>query len=178
MTPPDHSEHTPAEQPVFGAKRAAEIAGVSVSTIRRNRSRLEACGAEISPDGWKVPVSALVASGLMKPTTPVPDYPEPEKGSQNATQSHPEVRELERQVMELRHRAELAEERQHSAEQRAEAAQKLADTLADTLNVERRMLTMGADTSESPSAPLISKDLPASHTEHTQKQSSWWRRFF
>ncbi|MBS5237544.1 MAG: hypothetical protein KHY75_12850 [Enterococcus faecium] len=131
----------------------------------------------ISPDGWKVPISALVASGLMKPTTPVPDYPEPEKGSQNAIQSHPEVRELERQVMELRHRAELAEERQHSAEQRVEAAQKLAETLADTLNVERRMLTMGADTSESSSAPL-SKDLPALHTEHTQKQSSWWRRIF
>lgn len=140
MTPPEHSEHTPTEQPVFGMKRAAEVAGVSVSTIRRNRSRLEECGAVISPDGWKVPISALVASGLMKPTTTAAEYPEPEKGAQNATQDHSEVRELERQIMELRHRAELAEERQRSAEEQAKLAHELAANLKETLVVERRML--------------------------------------
>lgn len=139
-TPPEHSEHTPTEQPVFGMKRAAEVAGVSVSTIRRNRSRLEACGAEISPDGWRVSISALVASGLMKPTTPVDDHREPEKGAQNAIRGRSEVHELEHQVMELRHRAELAEERQRSAEEQARAARELAASLKEALAVERRML--------------------------------------
>lgn len=139
-TPPEHSGHTPTEQPVFGMKRAAEVAGISVSTIRRNKSRLEECGAEISPDGWRVPISALVASGLMKSTTPGDNYPEPEKVSQIATQGHSEVRQLERQVMELRHRAELAEERQRSAEEQAKSAHELAVTLKEALTVERRML--------------------------------------
>lgn len=140
LNPHEHSEHTSTGQAVFGMKRAAEVAGVSVSTIRRSRSRLEECGAEISPDGWKVPMSALVASGLMKPTTPADDHLKTEKDPQNATQGHSEVRELERQVMELRHRAELAEERQRSAEEQARLARELAANLKEALAVERRML--------------------------------------
>lgn len=178
--PPEHSEHTPTEQPVFGMKRAAEVAGVSVSTIRRNRSRLEECGAVISPDGWKVPMSALVASGLMKPTTPVGKYPEPEKGAQNATQGHSEIHELERQIVELRHRAELAEERQRSAEERAQAARELADALSETLTVERRMLTtssreLAADPKQLgvyPSAQEESRDSAAN-----DKRAKWRKLF-
>lgn len=177
--PVEPSENTPAEQPVFGMKRAAEIAGISVSTIKRHKSRLEECGAVISPKGWKVPISALVASGLMKPTTPAPDYPEPEKGAQNATQGHSEVRELERQVMELKHRAELAEERQRSAEEKARAARELAEALSETLTVERRMLTGSAH----PVSALASSTshLPetlAEREEQHENGSSWWQRVF
>lgn len=179
MTPPEHGEHTPVEQPVFGAKRAAEIAGVSVSTIRRNRSRLEACGAEISPEGWKVPISALVASGLMKPTTPVDNHTESEKGAQNGAQGHSEVYELERQIMELRHRAELAEERQRSAEESARAARELADALNETLKVERRMITASAH----PDPALVSStshlpEMLAEREEQHENGSSWWQRVF
>lgn len=176
MIPPEHSEHTPTEQPVFGMKRAAEVAGVSVSTIRRNRSRLEECGAVISPDGWRVPISALVAAGLMKPTT-MAEYPEPEKGAQNATQDHSEVREMERQIMELRHRAELAEERQRSAEESARAARELADALSETLKVERRMITASVQ----PASVLVSNpnslpEMPAEQDEQHEHRSSWWQR--
>lgn len=188
MTPPEHGEHTPAEQPVFGAKRAAEIAGVSVSTIRRNRSRLEACGAEISPEGWKVPISALVASGLMKPTTPVDNHTESEKGAQNGAQGHSGVRELERQVVELRHRAELAEERQRSAEEKARAARELAEALSETLSVERRMLTAApglqgtdvllghAHASEGKQAAPHEHPEGFSGVEGMRSKRSWWRR--
>ena len=69
-------EHTKSTSPeaTFGMKRAAEVAGVSVSTIRRNRELLREHGAVLDPDGWKVPMSALIASGLMRRTTP-PDQP-------------------------------------------------------------------------------------------------------
>lgn len=178
-TPPEHSEHTPTEQPVFGMKRAAEVAGVSVSTIRRNRSRLEACGAEISPDGWRVPISALVASGLMKPTPLVDDHREPEIGAQNAVQGHSEVRELERQIMELRHRAELAEERQRSAEERARAARELAEALSETLTVERRMLPSSKDFGvhqEESKQPEAASNPISGQPLISQKRIPWWKR--
>lgn len=179
-TPPERSEHTPTEQPVFGMKRAAEIAGISVSTIRRNKSRLEECGAEISPDGWRVPISALVASGLMKSTTPGDNYPEPEKVPQIATQSHSEVRELERQIMELKHRAELAEERQRSAEERARAARELADALSETLSVERRMLTTSSPTlisaTEQSTVSPSSQQQPLPKASNGKKRG--WIKFF
>lgn len=179
-TPPEHSEHTPTEQPVFGMKRAAEVAGISVSTIRRNKSRLEECGADISPDGWRVPISALVASGLMKSTTPGDNYPEPEKIPQIATQGHSEVRELERQVMELKHRAELAEERQRTAEEKLLATRELADALKESLAVERRMITAPKDVSQSEELPRqnISKmvETPVDNPPSTAQVLPWWKR--
>lgn len=177
--PVEPSANTPTEQPVFGMKRAAEIAGISVSTIKRHKSQLEECGAVLSPDGWKVPISALVASGLMRSTTPGDTCPEAEKGPQNAAQGHSEVRELELQVMELRHRAELAEERQRSAEESARAARELADALNETLKVERRMITASAH----PDPALVSgtshlPEMLAEREEQHENGSSWWQRVF
>lgn len=43
---------------------AAELCGVSVSTIRRKRSELEKHGAVRTPAGWKIPLAALAAIGL------------------------------------------------------------------------------------------------------------------
>ena len=180
-TPPEHSEHTPTEQPVFGMKRAAEVAGVSVSTIRRNRSRLEACGAKISPDGWRVPRSALVASGLMKPTPPVDDHREPEKGAQNAIRGHSEVHELEHQVMELRHRAELAEERQRAAEEQARSARELVKVLNETLTVERRMITGGQlepQKMKDSDLQRPSNDSPGKAGFSGSEPQGWWKKVF
>lgn len=162
---------------MFGMKRAAEIAGISVSTIKRHKSQLEECGAVLSPDGWKVPISALVASGLMRSTTPGDTCPEAEKGPQNAAQDHPGVRELERQVVELRHRAELAEERQRSAEEKARAARELAEALSETLSVERRMLTAGTNKHEAESKRV--EEAPQFVDERVERKievsPSWWR---
>lgn len=170
--PGEPSENTPTEQPVFGMKRAAEIAGISVSTIKRHKSRLEECGAVISPNGWKVPISALVASGLMKPTTPAPDYAEPEEGAQNAARSLSEVRELERQILELKHRAEIAEERQRNTEQRLEIARELSNSLMETLQVERRMLLPGLDKKE------LGETNRTNGMDLNPMRLPWWKRVF
>lgn len=168
--PPEHSEHTPTEQPVFGMKRAAEVAGVSVSTIRRNRSRLEECGAVISPDGWKVPISALVVSGLMKPTSPAELPNGASTSPQHVAESYSEVQELKRELLELRHRFEIAEERRLSAEQRVQSLKKLADTLIETLQIERRML-LGKDYSKELKGP----EQEISETK-THNPLPWWKR--
>ncbi|MFD5716052.1 hypothetical protein ACFWHW_37770, partial [Streptomyces pharetrae] len=137
-------EHTANTRPeaTFGMKRAAEVAGVSVSTIRRNKELLREHGAVLDPDGWKVPMSALSASGLMRRTTP-PD--QPATGAQGAAGTateddvHTRLRELERENVELRHRAELEAERRRSAEV-------LAHERGEALEAERmalRMLTGG-----------------------------------
>ena len=65
-------------------RRAAEVAGVSVSTLRRNKELLRTHGAVISADGWQVPLSALVASGLMRRTTPPESSTAPPQEAQEA----------------------------------------------------------------------------------------------
>lgn len=139
---------------VFSMKQAAEVAGVSVSTLRRRRDDLVAAGADISPDGWKVPVTALVACGLLpgeglhkteKPTSPEPrhqDKQETAAQAQHLEELTAQVRDLEREVAEWRRRAEVAEAR---AEERGRAL----DTLRVANETERmalRMLTAGTTT--------------------------------
>lgn len=163
---PEPPEHTGTNEATFGMKKAAQVAGISVSTIRRNKERLRECGAEISPDGWKVPMSALVASGLMRKRTPSEHLVENLQGPQHGPESSEQLHELERQVLELRHRAELAEERQRSAEERAQAARELAATLTETLRVERRMIVN--KNSLEPEAPRSQTSSPT--------HLSWWHR--
>lgn len=182
----EHTSSTPPSPAMFGMKRAAEVAGVSVSTIRRNKELLRQHGAVISPDGWQVPITALVASGLMRRQTP----PESSTRRTSQTAEAPQVpdnneaiRRLELEVLELRHRAELAEERQRSAEQRAHDARELADALSETLKIERRMLT--AEPSSAGSATNLERDSqsssqPLPSATHSPAEStahrSWWRR--
>lgn len=178
VNPREHSKSTPTKQPVFGMKRAAEVAGVSVSTIRRNKERLRECGAVISPDGWEVPMSALVASGLMRRQTP-PDTPiEEQQDLQGAASSLEQIRQLEREVLELKHRAELAEERQRSAEQQAQNARELASTTMETLRIERLMLSSSVSSSNL-LVPQEGNGEPQDNERRFEEPStSWWRKLF
>lgn len=54
---------------VFTLTEAAQVAGVSTSTIKRRRADLLKAGATSTPQGWQVPVSALVAVGLLDGVT-------------------------------------------------------------------------------------------------------------
>lgn len=180
----EHTSSTPSEA-TFGMKRAAEVAGVSVSTIRRNRELLREHGAVLDPDGWKVPMSALIASGLMRRTTP-PDQPaSTSRGSETPTKDQvPEhVRELERELLEERHRRELAEERQRAAEA---VARERGEALED-VRAAMRMLTAGPNavvTSAPETAPQTSFETPEhvesekSTQEHATHRQSWFRRMF
>lgn len=152
-------EETPVDQgvttgttAVFSMKQAAEVAGISVSTLRRRRDDLVAAGADISPDGWRVPMTALVACGLIAGEGPQlaerPVRPEPrrEDGQRNAEQAQQleeltaQVRDLEHEVSEWRRRAEVAEAR---AEERGRALDALS-VANETERMALRMLTAGA----------------------------------
>lgn len=136
---------------VFSMKQAAEVAGISVSTLRRRRSDLVAAGAEISPEGWKVPMTALVACGLIPGEGPEPiarAVPTPSRSSEGPQATDQarqldeltsQVRDLEREVAEWRRRAEVAEAR--AAERgRALDALRIAN---ETERMALRMLTAG-----------------------------------
>lgn len=93
-------------------REAAEVAGISVSTLRRRKAALVEAGAVISESGWQVPMTALIAAGLIPgegegPARPTP--PAEAAQGQEAAALRERVAELERQVSELRHRAEVAE---------------------------------------------------------------------
>ena len=139
---------------MFTMKQAAQVAGVSVSTLRRRRTDLIAAGADISPDGWKVPMTALVACGLIAGegpeavSRPASVTPRPEEGHEASGQSRQldeltaQVRELEREVGEWRRRAEVAEAR---AEERGRALDALR-VANETERMALRMLTAGTST--------------------------------
>lgn len=121
--------------PVFTMREAAEVAGVSVSTLRRRREDLVAAGAGITGSGWQVPMAALIGAGLIDGEGPRREDPAPEAVSEEPSDSKPDeqrdesrsarveelleaLRETERQRDEWRRRAEIAEavseERKHS----------------------------------------------------------------
>lgn len=128
--------------PVLTLRQAAEAAGVSVSTLRRRREALAKAGATISNEGWQVPLSALIETGLM--STPTRSREVPQIASEKVSEAPvkpAEVTALRLELDEWRRRAEVAEA---IAEERGRA---LAD-MRQTMEVERmalRMLTAGND---------------------------------
>lgn len=146
---------TGATTAVFSMKEAANVAGVSVSTLRRRREDLIAAGADISADGWKVPMTALVACGLIVGEGPQREqhHGRPQVQHQEAPDASAQledltaqVRDLEREVSEWRRRAEVAEAR---AEERGRAL----DALQVANEAERmalRMLTAGTSSMQNP----------------------------
>jgi hypothetical protein len=101
-----------------GLAEAARVCGVSVATVRRRRTILEGLGAQVTPSGWVIPISALISCGLMPPTTP-PDTPSlrrmaggtaPLEGTPVGTpQETPELVELRSQLAAAERRAAVAE---------------------------------------------------------------------
>lgn len=73
-------------EPVFTVSQAATACAVARSTIYRNMQQLTQHGATRAGRGWKIPVSALVASGLMPRTTP-PDATNESVAKHEAQQS-------------------------------------------------------------------------------------------
>lgn len=132
---------------VFTMRQAAEVAGVSVSTLRRRRTELTAAGAVIDASGWQVPITALIAVGLIpgegeqppRTETSPPADSEPAAATEAATveQLRVQVRQLTEQVAEWRRRAEVAEAR---AEERGRSLESLW-VANETEGMALRMLT-------------------------------------
>lgn len=136
------------------------MAGVSVSTLRRRRVELKKAGATITSAGWQVPMTALIAVGLIrgegfplspqaKPSAP---SPHPPTGTDDTGRLIERVRELETEVQEWRLRAEVAEAR-------AEERRRALDALQVANEAERmalRMLTgQSPHTAPEPAAPML-----------------------
>lgn len=69
MTPPSTTPiGTPSK--TLTLKAAAELVGVSPSTIRRRKDALFEAGAEVTPSGWSIPMEALKAVFVLPPATP------------------------------------------------------------------------------------------------------------
>jgi hypothetical protein len=108
--------------PVLSLAEAAKACGVSESTIRRRRPELLASGAVQGPKGWSIPVTALIALGLMDRTTAgTPESPadRPPVTAVAATMTAPAESPMTALVEALK--ADLA-----AAEQRAAVAEAVA----------------------------------------------------
>lgn len=157
---------------VFTMKEAADVAGVSVSTLRRRRTELEEAGATITSAGWQVPMTALIAVGLIHGegfhTTPQarPSRPsaQPLDEAESTGRLLERVRELETEVQEWRRRAEVAEAR---AEERRRALDAL-HIANETERMALRMLTgQSSHTTQVPTAPEPARARPAEEPEES-----------
>lgn len=101
---------------VFTLAEAAQVAGVSTSTIKRRRVDLLKAGATSTPQGWQVPVSALVAVGLLDGVTgqatvvdPVRDLALTPLIGAGVDPLEPVVRQLRQALADAERRAAVAE---------------------------------------------------------------------
>lgn len=184
MTTPDghHMSETPGQQgasqgatAVFTMREAAEVAGVSVSTLRRRRADLIAAGAVIDARGWQVPITSLIAAGLISSEGERPSMTQPASSYQSRSQPsdedevgrlREEIRQLERQSAEWQRRAEVAEAR---AEERGKALETLR-LANESERMALRMLT-GQNPASAPSSRQA-QDLASSTPDapiHPQK---------
>lgn len=121
---------------------ALEAAGLMDATRRKASGEPEP--AEQPPAPEDAPVSPSPAPGIAQDHQAEPDALERLRALEvELRDAREQLAEQERQRVEERHRAELAEVRQAAAEQRARAAEVLAEERRQTLEVERRMLTAG-----------------------------------
>lgn len=162
---------------VFTMKEAAHVAGVSVSTLRRRRTDLEEAGATITSSGWQVPMTALIAVGLIqgegfrpapqaRPSTP---SAQPAQEAENTGRLLERVSELEAEVQEWRRRAEVAEAR---AEERRRALDAL-QIANETERMALRMLTgQNSHTPQAPTAPEPAHRAPTAEPESSPEPTT------
>lgn len=170
---------------VFTMREAAEVAGVSVSTLRRRRTELTAAGAVIETSGWQVPITALIATGLIpgeghhhdEDTRPATGRSEAGAATAAPTESSADrerVQELERQVQDLTDQLHQWQRRAEVAEARAEERARSLEVLRLANESERlalRMLTTSTH-DQTPQHPATTADptAPAPPPEHASVQ--------
>jgi predicted DNA-binding transcriptional regulator YafY len=155
---------------VLGLAAAAKACGVSVSTLRRRREDLEELGAVATPSGWRIPIAALVGSGLMPPTTKPPAHDGPVQPLVGGSDAPSDT--LREELETLRSRLAAAEQRAAVAEAIAAERERLIQTQAAAL----RMLE--APTSPTGSSPPTStQGTPPEAPPPAIKKSAWrfWR---
>lgn len=158
----------PTGGPVLGLAAAAKACGVSVSTIRRRRADLEELGAVATPSGWRIPIAALVGSGLMPPTTKPPAQDAPVQPLIGGSDAPSETLREELQV--LRSRLAAAEQRAAVAEAIAAERERLIESQAMALRMLEAPVTA---TPTTPPAPPVE---PAPGQPQVTSRLTLWQR--
>lgn len=164
----------PTGGPVLGLAAAAKACGVSVATVRRRRTDLEERGAVATPTGWRIPIAALVGSGLMSPTTaplqepPVLPTVQPPVGAGDSPSDT-----LREELDVLRSRLVAAEQRAAVAEAVAAERERLIETQARAL----RMLEVPAAVTPTsvPTARVEPVEPTPGQPQSTSKLTLWQR---
>ncbi|USC18461.1 hypothetical protein [Rhodococcus sp. 11-3] len=138
MTPDDDG------RPRWSASEAAKRCGVSRSTIQRAIAAGKITNVEQTPEGWSIPLSALLAAGFT-PDRPSPPDPAPDHARVDtehvraADQLAAELREARTALAEARAEAEREQVRRAAAEALAAERDRIIDAQAQAL----RMLESG-----------------------------------
>lgn len=167
-----------SEGPVLGLAEAAKACGVSVSTVRRKRADLEELGATATQSGWRIPIAALIGSGLMPAATPPPHETrvlpskQPLAQSDNATPSTA-GKKLREELDTLRSRLAAAEQRAAVAEAVAAERERLIETQARALRMLEAPVTA---TPASASVARVEPVEPTSDQPRPPTKLSLWER--
>lgn len=159
--------------PTLGLAEAAKACGVSVSTLRRKRHELEAHGAAQTAKGWSIPVTALIALGLMERTTA--GRHDGHRDTPVTPTTTPPDDALKAQLDALRTALADAERRAAVAEAVAAERERMIQTQAMALRMLEASKTPATPTPTAPTEPAESA-LPAPSNldpTHAPKRA-WW----
>jgi predicted DNA-binding transcriptional regulator YafY len=173
----------PAGVPTLGLAEAAKACGVSVSTLRRKRPDLEAHGAAQTATGWRIPVTALIALGLMSNTTDAPTEPPSPRyapDTLDALQARLDAQQTE--LDSARERRDALRSQLAAAEQRAAVAEAIAaerERVIQTQAMALRMLeapkTPATPMPPAPTEPAESPSPAPSKEDHKHApKRAWW----
>ena len=178
MTPTVETQVRPtADGPTVGLFDAAEICGVSVSTLRRKREFLLKHGAHQDRRGrWRIPVALLVDMGLLDRVTPSetqsPTAVTPTMTPTVETQVRPTA---DGPLIDLRDQLEEAKSQLLTTEHRLEVAEARLEERAGVIEG----LTMALRAIEAkrpePTADLATYSSQSTAETH-QKRRRWWRK--
>lgn len=158
--------------PVVGLAKAAELCGVSTATIRRKRDTLVTLGATPSSKGWQIPVSALIASGLMPNVTPPEGVTNVNPAVTPATpHANPNVNPAVTPVSELEDKVEALEKALADTRQRLAIADAVMAEKERVIQVQERALALleAAPRNQEEHVKPVASDPPA-------PKKRWWTR--
>lgn len=152
--------------PTVDLAKAAELCGLSVSTLRRKRDALLEAGATRHDGSWEIPITSLISLGLMQNVTP------PDTSMTRRTDS-PDTRHDGSQKTAFD--ASFQEQRQLVEELRAQLLQKDKElAVPNTSKAYLEQLLLEKDKRlalrEAPPSPVESSTPP------TPPKPRWWKR--
>jgi hypothetical protein len=173
LHPPGGVMTPPAGGPTLGLAEAAKACGVSVSTLRRKRPELAAHGAAQTATGWRIPVTALIALGLMDRTTDTRH--ETQHDTPMTPTTTPPADALIAELDALRAALADAEQRAAVAEAIATERERMIQTQAMALRMLEASKTPAPAPATAPAEPAQSP-VPTPNQEdpkHAPKRA-WW----